>query len=80
MEANGFDGSAVIAISKMQRDMIYRQLGIEVPLIIELERHDTFPAISLAASYLYTVENMTEEETVVVLSVIRMWKTRFFNE
>src|SRR3954452_12995688 len=53
LETVGLAGSSVIATSKMQRDMIHRQLGMDIPLIIEPERRDTFPAIALAASYLY---------------------------
>ncbi|KGX91003.1 sugar phosphate nucleotidyltransferase [Pontibacillus marinus] len=61
--------SAVIATSKMQRDMIHSQVGEDVPLIIEPERRDTFPAIALAASYLYTNEQVNRDETIVVLPV-----------
>jgi mannose-1-phosphate guanylyltransferase len=78
LDAVGLAESAVIATSKMQRDMIYRQLGTDVPLIIEPERRDTFPAIALAASYLYTVENRPEEETVVVLPVDPYVEDAFF--
>jgi mannose-1-phosphate guanylyltransferase len=46
--------------------MIHSQVGTDVPLIIEPERRDTFPAIALAASYLYSVQNSTEDDVDVV--------------
>ncbi len=69
LETVGLAESSVIATSKMQRGMILRQLGMDVPLIIEPERRDTFPAIALAASYLYSIQNVAEDEVVVVLPV-----------
>lgn len=69
IEAVGLGSSTVIATSKMQRDMIHSQVGTDIPLIIEPERRDTFPAIALAASYLYSEEKVSEDEVVVVLPV-----------
>lgn len=61
--------STVISTSKSQVDMIYSQLGSHIPLIIEPERRDTFPAIALAATYLYSVKGSSLDEVVVVLPV-----------
>jgi mannose-1-phosphate guanylyltransferase len=61
--------STVIATSKSQVDMIHSQLGNQVPLIIEPERRDTFPAIALAATYLYSVKGSSLSEVVGVLPV-----------
>ena len=60
----GLQDSSVIATNKSQVDMIYSQLGYQVPLIIEPSRRDTFPAIALAASYLYSLENVDLSEVV----------------
>jgi mannose-1-phosphate guanylyltransferase len=76
----GLANSAVIATSKMQRDMIHSQVGFDVPLIIEPERRDTFPAIALAASYLYTVQNVSEDEIIAVLPVDPFVETAFFDK
>jgi mannose-1-phosphate guanylyltransferase len=78
LETVGLSDSAVIATSKMQRDMIHSQLGTIVPLIIEPERRDTFPAIALAASYLYSVENTSINEVVSVLPVDPYVEDEFF--
>lgn len=61
--------SVVIATSKAQTDMFSSQLGSDIPLIVEPERRDTFPAIALAAAYLHSVQNVSREEVVAVLPV-----------
>ena len=69
LEKSKLDKSTVIATSRFQVDMIQSQLGNYVPLIIEPERRDTFPAIALAATYLYSLKRTALSETVVVLPV-----------
>ena len=69
---------AVIATSKSQVDMINSQLGNDVPIIIEPERRDTFPAIALAASYLYSKEHVDLDEVVGVLPVDPYVENSFF--
>lgn len=61
--------STVIATSKSQVDMIQSQLGYHIPLIIEPERRDTFPAIALASTYLYSINGASLNEVVAVLPV-----------
>jgi mannose-1-phosphate guanylyltransferase len=78
LKAVELSDQAVVATSKMQRDMIHSQLGSEVPLIIEPERRDTFPAIALAASYLYSRENASLDEVVAVLPVDPYVENKFF--
>ncbi|HFR4187094.1 MULTISPECIES: sugar phosphate nucleotidyltransferase [Bacillus cereus group] len=74
----GFENDAVIATSKSQVDMINSQLGNNVPIIIEPERRDTFPAIALAASYLYSKEHVDLDEVVGVLPVDPYVENSFF--
>lgn len=78
IEAVGLNESTVIATSKLQRDMIRGQVGTDIPLIIEPERRDTFPAIALAASYLNSEEQASEDEIVVVLPVDPYVEDGFF--
>lgn len=78
INAVGLSDNAVIATSKMQRDMILNQVGDQVPLIIEPERRDTFPAIALAASYLYTT-GASRDEVISVLPVDPFVEVDFFN-
>lgn len=74
----GIENDAVIATSKSQVDMINSQLGNDVPIIIEPERRDTFPAIALAASYLYSKEHVDLDEIVGVLPVDPYVENGFF--
>ncbi|PGX26743.1 mannose-1-phosphate guanylyltransferase [Bacillus cereus] len=74
----GIENDAVIATSKSQVDMINSQLGNNVPIIIEPERRDTFPAIALAASYLYSKEHVDLNEIVGVLPVDPYVENSFF--
>jgi mannose-1-phosphate guanylyltransferase len=74
----GLADSSFIATSKSQVDMIQSQLGACVTVIVEPERRDTFPAIALAASYIYSVEKAPLDEVVVVLPVDPYVEDEFF--
>lgn len=74
----GLTQNAVIATSKTQVEMIQTQIGKDVSIIVEPERRDTFPAIALAASYLFSVENTPREEVVCVLPVDPYVEDDFF--
>lgn len=74
----GLSNSTIIATSYSQVDMITNQLGQNVPLIVEPERRDTFPAIALAATYLYSVQAVSLEEVVAVLPVDPYVENAFF--
>ena len=78
IEEAGFGGSGYIATGASQTELIRGQLGSEVPLIVEPARRDTFPAIALAASYLFSVERVDPDETVAVLPVDPYVESRFF--
>lgn len=79
LEAVGLAESVVIATSKTQTEIMYSQLGTDVPLIIEPERRDTFPAIALAGSFLFSEQNVDPNETVIVLPVDPYVEDRFFD-
>ncbi|MEH7274741.1 sugar phosphate nucleotidyltransferase [Neobacillus vireti] len=74
----GLTQSAVIATSKTQVEMIQSQIGKDVSIIVEPERRDTFPAIALAASYLFSHENTPRDEVVGVLPVDPFVEDKFF--
>ncbi|CQR46239.1 Mannose-1-phosphate guanylyltransferase RfbM [Paraliobacillus sp. PM-2] len=78
LEMLQLNDSTVIATSKNQVDMIHSQLGNHIPLIIEPERRDTFPAIALAATYLYSVKRSSLNEVIGVLPVDPYVDTSFF--
>lgn len=76
----GLGGHAYIATSKPQVEMIHSQLGSEIEVIVEPERRDTFPAIALAATYLYSVQGVSLNETVVVMPVDPYVDESFFHK
>jgi mannose-1-phosphate guanylyltransferase len=74
----GLQDSAWLVAGGEQVDLLRSQLGKHVPIIVEPERRDTFPAVALAVSYLHSVENAGPDETVVVLPVDPYVETDFF--
>lgn len=79
LSAVGLDGEAHLSTGKSQVDAIQSQLGHDVPIIVEPDRRDTFPAIALAATYLYSVEEAGLNEIVAVLPVDSYVEDRFFS-
>jgi mannose-1-phosphate guanylyltransferase len=74
----GLSSSSVIATSKSQVDMIQSQISNDVNIVVEPCRRDTFPAIALAASYLYSVKNASLDEIIGVLPVDPYVEDAFF--
>lgn len=79
LEQSGLSGSSCIAVSNAQIEMMQSQVGPDVPLILEPERRDTFPAIALAASYLYSMEGVSPDEVIGVLPVDPYVEACFFD-
>ncbi|WP_040952944.1 sugar phosphate nucleotidyltransferase [Gorillibacterium massiliense] len=65
----GLREHAYLATGRGQLDLIHSQIGADAPVVIEPERRDTFPAIALAAVYLYSVESVKLNETIAILPV-----------
>ena len=63
------DANVTIATSKAQVSAIHSQLGENVCICVEPCRRDTFPAITLATSYLMDVMHIDAHETVIVCPV-----------
>ncbi|MGA4516243.1 sugar phosphate nucleotidyltransferase [Solibacillus silvestris] len=78
LENVNLSDSTIIATSKTQVDMIQSQLGQKVDLVIEPSRRDTFPAIALAATYLYSEKNVSVDEAIAVLPVDPFVQDTFF--
>ncbi|MBO2944237.1 mannose-1-phosphate guanylyltransferase [Paenibacillus sp. F411] len=79
IKAAGLDQSTLIATSSKQVEILQNQLG-PVPIIAEPERRDTFPAIALAASYLYSLKGVSLDETVCILPVDPYVEDHFFEK
>ncbi|WP_379971140.1 sugar phosphate nucleotidyltransferase [Ectobacillus sp. sgz5001026] len=69
-----------ISTSVTQVDIIQSQLGTQIPLIIEPERRDTFPAIILAATYLYSIIGVDLNEVITVMPVDPFVENQFFDK
>lgn len=75
-----WDGS-LITTSRSQAELIQSQLdGAPIPLLLEPERRDTFPAIALACSYLYSKAGTDPNEIVCVLPVDPYVEESFFEK
>ncbi|MFP3389264.1 sugar phosphate nucleotidyltransferase [Brevibacillus sp. SIMBA_040] len=69
-----------ISTSQSQVDLIYSQLGTNIPLILEPQKRDTFPAITLVASYLHSVKKLGPDEIVTVMPVDSFVEDHFFQK
>jgi len=61
------DAEITIATNAAQVDSIKSQLGENVSIVLEPERRDTFPAITLACAFLAYEKHVKADETVIVL-------------
>lgn len=70
----------LISTNSRQAEMIGNQLGVSVPLILEPEPRDTFPAIALATVYLHDVQGADPNEVMVAMPVDPYVEDPFFEE
>lgn len=75
----GLSGSSYIATGRGQVEMIQSQIGQEVKIIVEPERRDTFPAIALTATYLYSIAGVPTDTVISILPVDPYVEDRFFH-
>ncbi|PGZ06207.1 mannose-1-phosphate guanylyltransferase [Bacillus cereus] len=78
VQSIGLTNSTYIATCKSQTDIIQNQLDNKLPLIIEPDRRDTFPAIALASVYLYSILNVDINETICIMPVDAYVENSFF--
>ncbi|MGI2327615.1 sugar phosphate nucleotidyltransferase [Planococcus sp. YIM B11945] len=71
---------SIVATSTSQADMIKTQLGMDVEIVMEPERRDTFPAIALAAVYLYSVCKTSLNEVIGILPVDPFVENHFYQK
>jgi len=77
---SGLQEDALIATGRAQLDAMQSQLGYDVPLILEPERRDTYPAIALAATYLYSIRGVSLQDVVAILPVDPYVENHFFEK
>jgi mannose-1-phosphate guanylyltransferase len=79
LKDTNLESSSYLATGRGQVEMIQSQLGAGVPIIVEPERRDTFPAIALTAAYLYSVAGVSPSEVVAILPVDPYVESSFFD-
>ncbi|KRF38014.1 sugar phosphate nucleotidyltransferase [Paenibacillus sp. Soil787] len=80
LQNTGLGDDAYLATNRSQVEMIISQLGGDAPLIVEPERRDTFPAIALAAAYMYDVESLPLNTVITILPVDPYVDEAFFQK
>lgn len=75
----GLLDDAYISTNKTHAELIHAQLGTNVPLIIEPQPRDTFPAIALAATYFYSERGVDLNEVITVMPVDPYADDAFFD-
>jgi len=78
LEQNGLSSSSYIATGKSQIEIMQSQVNSKIPIIVEPERRDTFPAIALAATYLYSMKDVSLDEIIAILPVDPYVENHFF--
>jgi len=80
LQEAGLEASSYIATCSSQVDLIRSQIGNQVPIIVEPERRDTFPAIALVSAYLNSIVKASKDEIVCVLPVDPYVDSVFFDK
>ncbi|MGU3473424.1 sugar phosphate nucleotidyltransferase [Paenibacillus sp. D51F] len=75
----GLAKGSYISTGRSQVEVLQSQLGYEVPIIVEPERRDTFPAIALAATYLYSIAGVPLNEVIAIMPVDPFVDDSFFD-
>lgn len=63
----GLNAGITLATNAAQEHIIRDQLGGDIPMVLEPERRDTFPAIALACAYLSLAKGCSDDEPVVIM-------------
>ncbi|MCP3773458.1 sugar phosphate nucleotidyltransferase [Paenibacillus sp. MZ04-78.2] len=79
LESAGLSDDVLVATGKSQTEILQRQLRHLARIVVEPERRDTFPAIALAATYLYSIVGTGLNEVVAVLPVDPYVENDFFH-
>lgn len=75
----GLTMDTMVSTSNVQAELLHSQLG-DVKVMIEPERRDTFPAIALASTYLYSIDGVDLDETIVIMPVDPFVETEFMHK
>ena len=74
----GLSESTIITTGKSQLDILQNQLGMDIPIIAEPDRRDTFAAIALSSVYLYSRVGINLDEVVTILPIDSYVNNKFY--
>jgi mannose-1-phosphate guanylyltransferase len=77
---NNLNKSTYISTNRAHLDTIRSQIGVEIPVILEPESRDTFPAVALVATYLYTIAEISLDEVICILPVDPFVESQFYSK
>lgn len=80
LQKTGLGQSSYMITGAAQLEILQNQIGPQPRILVEPERRDTFPAIALAAVYLYSIEGVDLDEVVVVMPVDPYVEESFFEK
>lgn len=72
--------SLVISTVKNQVELLKNQIGDNVPIVVEPSPRDTFPAVALAASYLYSKQSINLDEIIGIMPSDTYVEESFFKK
>ena len=78
LKAANSKANIYVSCNALQSDIVQRQLG-NVEIISEPSRRDTFPAISLAAAYLYYEKKLEESQVFVTCPIDPFAEHEYFS-
>lgn len=80
LNQSGIASQIIIAAGEQQKEILCSQIGdsMNIDLVIEPERRNTFPAIALSVSYLLDKKGITDDETIAVMPVDQFTEYRYF--
>lgn len=73
------DAKITVAAATLQVDSIRKQLGYDVPLVVEPERRNTYPAIVLSCAALLK-EGRANRDEVILFVPVDVWATEAYFE
>ena len=74
----GLNDDILISTNTLQRDSFINQIGENISILAEPERRDTFAAIVLACSYLFTKNKCDVNEPIIVLPCDQLVELDYF--
>jgi mannose-1-phosphate guanylyltransferase len=76
----GLSASTLISTNALQADAIQSQLEETIPLVLEPQRRNTFPAIALSAAYFHSLLHLHPTEVICVLPIDAYVDDLFFHK